>query len=55
MQQVNKRGRAMSEVQANGIRIYYEEHGQGAAILLIHGSGSDATFWGEGCSSSAGA
>ena len=35
----------MSEVQANGIRIYYEDHGQGAAILLIHGGGSDATFW----------
>jgi esterase len=36
----------MSEVQTSGIRIYYEEHGQGPAILLIHGSGSDATFWG---------
>jgi esterase len=36
----------MSYVRANGVRIYYEEHGSGEPILLIHGAGSDATFWG---------
>ena len=30
----------MPEVRANGIRLYYEEHGEGTPILGIHGSGS---------------
>ena len=37
----------MSYVQANGIHIYYEDHGSGAPMLLIHGGCSDATFWGS--------
>ena len=32
----------MPEVLANGIRLYYEEHGEGAPILGIHGSGSSS-------------
>ena len=38
----------MPEVRANGIRIYYEEHGAGTPILGIHGSGSSAiVMWAE--------
>jgi esterase len=33
------------EVRANGVSLYYEEHGTGAAILCIHGGGSSAAFW----------
>jgi esterase len=32
----------MPEVRANGIRLYYEEHGAGTPILGIHGSGSSS-------------
>jgi pimeloyl-ACP methyl ester carboxylesterase len=32
----------MPEVVANGIRLYYEEHGEGTPILGIHGSGSSS-------------
>ena len=32
----------MTEVVANGIRLYYEEHGEGTPILGIHGSGSSS-------------
>ena len=35
----------MTEVVANGIRLYYEEHGEGTPILGIHGSGSSALMW----------
>lgn len=38
---------AMPETQANGIRIYYEELGEGAPILLIHGASSSAAVWGR--------
>jgi esterase len=31
----------------NGIRLYYEEHGEGAPILCIHGGGSSALLWAE--------
>ena len=38
----------MPEVRANGIRLYFEEHGEGAPILGIHGSGSSAILmWAE--------
>jgi pimeloyl-ACP methyl ester carboxylesterase len=30
---------------ANGIELYYEEHGSGDAILCIHGMGSSALAW----------
>lgn len=31
--------------QANGVRLYYEEHGAGDPILGIHGTGSSAMLW----------
>jgi pimeloyl-ACP methyl ester carboxylesterase len=31
----------------NGVRLYYEEHGEGDAILCIHGGGSSAVMWEE--------
>ena len=37
----------MAEAQVNGIRLHYEEHGSGAAILCIHGAGSTALMWAE--------
>jgi pimeloyl-ACP methyl ester carboxylesterase len=33
------------EVRVNGVRLYYEEHGAGEAILCIHGTGSSAAAW----------
>lgn len=35
----------MPYVVANGIRIYHEEHGEGDAILCIHGTSSSAMVW----------
>ena len=35
----------MAEVEVSGIRIYYEEHGEGEPILCIHGGGSTALMW----------
>jgi esterase len=35
----------VSEARVNGIRLYYEEHGEGAAIACIHGTGSAAVLW----------
>jgi pimeloyl-ACP methyl ester carboxylesterase len=35
------------EVLANGVSLYYEEHGAGDPILCIHGMGSAAAMWGE--------
>src|SRR5438552_325239 len=35
----------MGEVHVNGVRLYYEEHGQGAPILCIHGTSSSALVW----------
>jgi pimeloyl-ACP methyl ester carboxylesterase len=36
----------MSEGHVNGVRLYYEVHGEGPAILCIHGAGSSALMWG---------
>ncbi len=36
----------MGEILANGVRLYYEEHGTGTPILGLHGSGSTALLWG---------
>jgi len=36
----------MPELQVNGIRLYYEEHGEGPPILCVHGTGSSALMWG---------
>jgi pimeloyl-ACP methyl ester carboxylesterase len=35
------------EAHVNGIRLYYEEHGEGAPILCIHGGGSSALMWAD--------
>ena len=31
----------------NGVELYVEEHGSGAPILCIHGTGSSALLWGD--------
>jgi esterase len=33
------------DARVNGIRLYYEEHGEGAPIACIHGGGSSALMW----------
>ncbi len=35
----------MPETQANGVRLYYEIHGSGEPLALVHGSWVDATRW----------
>jgi esterase len=35
------------DAHVNGIRLYYEEYGEGAPILCIHGGGSSALMWAE--------
>jgi pimeloyl-ACP methyl ester carboxylesterase len=35
----------MAELQVNGVRLYYEEHGEGPPILCVHGAGSSALMW----------
>lgn len=35
----------MQEAQVNGLRLYYEEHGTGTPILLVHGTGSSSLAW----------
>jgi esterase len=35
------------KTEANGIRLYYEEHGDGAPIACIHGGGSSALMWAD--------
>ena len=37
----------MAERLVNGVRLYHEEHGRGAAILCIHGTSSSALVWGD--------
>ncbi len=37
----------MPEAHVNGIRLYYEEHGEGAPIACIHGAGSSALMWAD--------
>ncbi len=37
----------MSEAKVNGVRLYYEEHGEGAPILCVHGGGSSAMLWAD--------
>ena len=37
----------MPEAHVNGIRLYYEEHGEGRPILCIHGAGSSALLWAD--------
>jgi pimeloyl-ACP methyl ester carboxylesterase len=35
----------MPEVEVNGVRLYYELHGDGEPLALVHGSWGDATGW----------
>jgi esterase len=35
------------DAHVNGIRLYYEEHGEGAPIACIHGGGSSALMWAD--------
>jgi pimeloyl-ACP methyl ester carboxylesterase len=35
------------DAHVNGIRLYYEEHGEGTAIFCIHGGGSSASMWAD--------
>jgi pimeloyl-ACP methyl ester carboxylesterase len=35
----------MPEAEANGVRLYYELHGGGEPLALVHGSWVDATTW----------
>jgi esterase len=37
----------MAEQVANGVRLHYEERGEGAPILCIHGAGSTALVWAD--------
>jgi pimeloyl-ACP methyl ester carboxylesterase len=37
----------MPKQVVNGVRLHYEERGQGASILCIHGGGSSAVMWEE--------
>ncbi|MGH2700033.1 MAG: alpha/beta fold hydrolase [Actinomycetota bacterium] len=37
----------MSKVHANGISLYYEQHGEGVPLLCIHGTSSSALVWGD--------
>jgi pimeloyl-ACP methyl ester carboxylesterase len=37
----------MPEIAVDGGALYYEEHGSGTPLLLIHGTGADAAVWGE--------
>ena len=39
-------GVLMPELQVNGVRLYYEEHGQGPPILCVHGTGGSTLMWG---------
>jgi pimeloyl-ACP methyl ester carboxylesterase len=38
----------MPEVSANGVSLYYEEHGRGEPIVCIHGTSGSAAVWGPG-------
>lgn len=35
----------MSEIEANDVRLYYEVHGSGEPLVLVHGSWGDAGNW----------
>ena len=37
----------MPMVKVNGIDLYYEEHGTGMPIVVIHGTSSSALVWGD--------
>ena len=35
----------MAYVTRDGVRLYYEDHGKGPAILLSHGYGATSQMW----------
>ncbi len=35
----------MPEAEVNGVRLYYELHGSGEPLAMVHGSWADATSW----------
>ena len=35
----------MPDIQVNGVRLYYEERGEGPPILCIHGTSTSASVW----------
>jgi pimeloyl-ACP methyl ester carboxylesterase len=35
----------MANLERDGVRIHYEDHGAGAAVLLTHGYGASARMW----------
>ena len=35
----------MAEIERNGVRIYYEDHGHGPALLLSHGYSATSRMW----------
>jgi pimeloyl-ACP methyl ester carboxylesterase len=37
----------MAEQAINGIRLYYDERGEGAPIVCIHGAGGTALAWAD--------
>jgi pimeloyl-ACP methyl ester carboxylesterase len=37
----------MPEIAVDGGALYYDQHGNGTPLLLIHGTGADAAMWGE--------
>ncbi len=37
----------MAQARANGVNLYYEEHGAGEPIVCIHGTGSSTLLWSE--------
>jgi esterase len=39
---------SMPQVLANGVSLYYEEHGSGEPIVCIHGTSGSAAVWGPG-------
>lgn len=37
----------MPTVEVNGVRLFYEEHGQGPLVVLVHGGLSDYSEWSD--------
>jgi esterase len=37
----------MPEIRANGVSLYFEEHGTGEPIVCLHGAGSSAAVWSD--------
>jgi pimeloyl-ACP methyl ester carboxylesterase len=42
---VEERGIAMPKVKVNDIRVYYEVHGEGFPLVMIHGLGANLDWW----------